>query len=636
MRKKRKRKNKREEEPDHSPRERNGEDDPQEPSTQQGDDGSIMEEFVQTVDGGYTRKIVRHRDEWRRIITAITEDENDCSDPVGPCRSDFGHIGPDEEDRRYEYQYGEDGDKYGHTVTREEYRHYDRPPFWLPMTEQGTFYSTLLTELHAVQQQARIMWKNVRGLRFWDGGMPCPIQDSIRRLSVDIISVRDSVNDTLIMLEYDTQLLNIDDAPVKPDTVEQSVEHIWDTAGIKTRLMKQVLTTRNQVIKTEQYMTESKEWLTAPDWDRSQCILRNTSDSLLKVCHKLEQNDPEEDLIRGIQLFWFTNNYDVPFTNMDRRIDQMSERIIEKYIINGHLVNMDDEDRDHLKKYARQQQYFSREKGTVHCPACEDKQSYGFNWRKTSNICTVCISKRPGSISANNEEKCQDNYDGAAFKEHLKIKEECIYHGLSKGLEEMEQELENEYGTRVVLRFKNNNTTYQKMYNMICGQSYTKPLLLMVGDDPNWKYRKVASFYMKKAHAKRLEEVITEISRWGNMFGIKLTDRMGDKTVSKGRDWDPSMLDAEIKLTCDDELDLSFSISIRAMKGDSIATAINTNFFSIADSSNGAKRTRMDDSNEEPDWERLDDVKIHTNSYKTQEKTLRDVLPGVPTGRGHP
>ena len=218
------------------------------------------------------------------------------------------------------------------------------------------------------------------------------------------------------MLEYDTKLLNINEAPVKPETAEQSVEPMWDTAGIKTRLRKQVHAIRDQVVKTEQYMTESKEWLIATKWDGSQCILRNTVDSLSKMERTLEQDDTEVDLIRGSQLFWFSNNHDVPFTNMDRRIDKRSEIIIEEYEINGHLVNMDEEDREHLKKYARQQQYLARKKGTVHCPACEDKQSYGYNWRKTSNICTVCISKRPGSIRANNEEKCKDTYDRAAFK----------------------------------------------------------------------------------------------------------------------------------------------------------------------------------------------------------------------------
>ena len=131
-------------------------------------------------------------------------------------------------------------------------------------------------------------------------------------------------------------------------------------AGIKTRPVGQVLTTRYQVDKTEQYMEESKEWLTVHEWDSSICKLRYTIKSLLKVWYKLNLNDPKEDLIRGAQLFWFTNNCDVPITNMDHRIDQVSERIIKKYEKNGHLVNMDDEDRDLLKKYASQQQYLAR------------------------------------------------------------------------------------------------------------------------------------------------------------------------------------------------------------------------------------------------------------------------------------
>ena len=40
--------------------------------------------------------------------------------------------------------------------------------------------------------------------------------------------------------------------------------------------------------------------------------------------------------------------------------------------------------------------------------------------------------------------------------------------------------------------------------------------------------------------------------------------------MSRGRDWNPSMPDAETMLTYDDEPDLSFSMPIRTMKGDSI------------------------------------------------------------------
>ena len=92
----------------------------------------------------------------------------------------------------------------------------------------------------------------------------------------------------------------------------------------------------------------------------------------------------------------------------------------------------------------------------------------------------------------------------------------------------MEQELENKYGTRVVLHFKNNNTSYQKMHNIICRQAATTPLLLMFGGDPNWEYRKVASFYMKREKTNLLVKALAEFSDLGNMFGIKLTDRMGD------------------------------------------------------------------------------------------------------------
>ena len=140
---------------------------------------------------------------------------------------------------------------------------------------------------------------------------------------------------------------------------------------------------------------------------------------------------------------------------------------------------------------------------------------------------------------------------------------------------------------------------------------------------------------MKRENAKRLEKTLTEISHWGNMFGIKLTDRMGDKPVSKGRDWNPNMPDAEIALTCDEDLDLSFSMSVRTMKGDSVATAINTNFLSQNDSSNWATRLKREDIDEEKGCERLDDVKIPANSYKTQEKTPREVPPGGSTGRGN-
>ena len=60
------------------------------------------------------------------------------------------------------------------------------------------------------------------------------------------------------------------------------------------------------------------------------------------------------------------------------------------------------------------------------------------------------------------------------------------------------------------------------------------------------------------------------------MFEMKFSDRMGERITPGGRDWNPNMLDTEVTLNYDDELDLTFEMQIQAMKGESIATAINT------------------------------------------------------------
>ena len=54
------------------------------------------------------------------------------------------------------------------------------------------------------------------------------------------------------------------------------------------------------------------------------------------------------------------------------------------------------------------------------------------------------------------------------------------------------------------------------------------------------------------------------------------------------------MPDAEVTLNYDNKLDLIFQMQIRAMKGDPIATAIDTGDFLKVNSSNSAKSTRHD------------------------------------------
>ena len=157
-----------------------------------------------------------------------------------------------------------------------------------------------------------------------------------------------------------------------------------------------------------------------------------------------------------------------------------------------------------VKNYARQHQCFANKGNNFNCPAYDNRESYGFHWRRASNIPTICMAKRPGSTSANNVEKCQDKYDRAGFREHLRIKEKCIYHRLSQSVEEMKQGLAIFYGTRVILYLKSNNTSYQEMHSVICRQAGTIPNLLMVGGNSNLEYRKWATFYLDRGRADLL------------------------------------------------------------------------------------------------------------------------------------
>ena len=71
--------------------------------------------------GGYGRETVLYWDNWDRVIFKFERDRGleegedydssgeeyngDC-EAVGPCRNDFGHIGPDKADLRFECHYG--------------------------------------------------------------------------------------------------------------------------------------------------------------------------------------------------------------------------------------------------------------------------------------------------------------------------------------------------------------------------------------------------------------------------------------------------------------------------------------------------------------------------------------------------
>ena len=159
--------------------------------------------------------------------------------------------------------------------------------------------------------------------------------------------------------------------------VKQSIEPKRDKVGIITQLTHLVLTTRYQVVKTRQYVRESKEWSTAHDWKRVRLRLGFIVRTLLIVRYRLKPSYPKGDLVRVDKVFWPNNNYDVPITEMDHRIDQISDKIIKEYKNKGHLVDIDNDDLNHFKQYARKHQFFANKGRMVNCPACEDADSSG-------------------------------------------------------------------------------------------------------------------------------------------------------------------------------------------------------------------------------------------------------------------
>ena len=119
--------------------------------------------------------------------------------------------------------------------------------------------------------------------------------------------------------------------------------------GIITQLSHLVLTTRYQVVKMEQYIRESNEWLTVYDWKAVHLELKYITRTLLDLWYRLKPTYPEGDLIRVAELFLLRNDYDMSITEMDHHIDQVSEKIIKETMDDGYSVYIDTDDRHHLK-----------------------------------------------------------------------------------------------------------------------------------------------------------------------------------------------------------------------------------------------------------------------------------------------
>ena len=159
------------------------------------------------------------------------------------------------------------------------------------------------------------------------------------------------------------------------------------------------------------------------------------------------------------------------------------------------------------------------------------------------------------------------------------------------------------------------------MFRFIYKQARTTPNLFVVGCKSNLADRKWATFYLDIGQARDLLEATIFLER-KDRFSVEFSDRMEERVMPGGRDWDPNMSDAEATLDCDDKLELEYGTRIRAMIGDSIAKAINIEDFSKVDSSNSVKSTRHDpvaarmaDADSTSGWECLDDTKIPSKTW---------------------
>ena len=210
----------------------------------------------------------------------MSEEEYNCHKrEVGPCRKDFGHIGPDREDLRFEYHYGEGGMEHSVVRKRRKFKKYERLPFFLPETTQQGLYSETLTGLLTSKHKATAMWRNVKDLRFWDGRNPGFMTDPVRVVCAAIKQVIARAHNTIDKLKYDIEDLDIRDVAMNPRALERLIKPKSDMAKteIITQLSHLALTTRYQVIKMAQYIEKSTEWLIVNDW---KLVSRKTKDTI--------------------------------------------------------------------------------------------------------------------------------------------------------------------------------------------------------------------------------------------------------------------------------------------------------------------------------------------------------------------
>ena len=159
---------------------------------------------------------------------------------------DFGHIGPDKEDRRVERRFRIDHKENHWLKVRDKHRNYGRTPFFKPRTTQEEFYSKTLEGLTAAIGSARKLRNLAVDVRFDNRVIPGFIIDPVNYALESLNKARHAVHDTIEVLNYDKDKLKSKMERKKQSTEERRTESRPDMTGIRDRLRSLARSTHEQ------------------------------------------------------------------------------------------------------------------------------------------------------------------------------------------------------------------------------------------------------------------------------------------------------------------------------------------------------------------------------------------------------
>ena len=127
--------------------------------------------------------------------------------------------------------------------------------------------------------------------------------------------------------------------------------------GIRAQLTDLAHATHEQTKTVAQYTEKNNQWLVSNDRKFVRGNIKQVRENLTHLQHSLKPSYLEGELVHFSDLLWIQYENDQTFSRMERLIDEMSEQVIDDYVGRKLIKNIDEDDRRHLKKYARKLQH---------------------------------------------------------------------------------------------------------------------------------------------------------------------------------------------------------------------------------------------------------------------------------------